>query len=256
MKSSALRLVLLLVLVAAIAASLLYLPVVTESMNKFLDTVKELGPWGPVLLAAVYVPACVFMIPGILLSLAAGSLFGPVVGTIAVSAGSVVGACAAFLIGRFLVRDWIEAKVAANPRFRAIDQAVAENGFKIVLLTRLSPVFPFNLLNYAYGLTKVRFRDYLLASWIGMLPGTIMYVYIGYSVASIADFLAGKEDAGIGPTILKFVGLGLTVVLTVFITRMARQALNKAIAENKDETEGERGDVSPPVKRQWSAPGD
>jgi uncharacterized membrane protein YdjX (TVP38/TMEM64 family) len=235
-RASLVRLLLLVLLVSASVACLVLLPV-KDYLNQFFEWVRELGFWGPVLLAAVYVPACVFFVPGSLLTLAAGSLFGVVQGTIAVSAGSVVGAAAAFLIGRFLVRDWIEAKVAANPRFRAIDQAVAENGFKIVLLTRLSPVFPFTLLNYAYGLTRVRFRDYVLASWIGMLPGTIMYVYLGSLVKEVADLAAGKVEGGIGQKVLFGVGLVATVVVTVYVTRIARQALDRAITDKKDEVQ-------------------
>src|SRR5262245_49226673 len=113
-----------------------------QYVRDFLEWVKGLGPWGPVLLALVYIPACVLMVPGTLITLAGGALFGPVRGTIAVSLGSTAGAGAAFLVGRFFARQWVEQKVAGNPRFRAVDRAVAAQGFKIVLLLRLSIVFP------------------------------------------------------------------------------------------------------------------
>ncbi len=129
----------------------------------------------------------------------------------------------------------MEAKVARDPRFRAIDQAVAEQGFLIVLLTRLSPAFPFTLLNYAYGLTRVRFRDYFLASWLGMLPGTILYVYLGTLVGDLADLIAGRVESGLGGKIFFAVGLVLTVILTVLVTRIARKALDRAIAANSSE---------------------
>ena len=145
-------------------------------------------------------------------------------------------ACLAFWLGRTLARSLIEKRLAGNPRFRALDQAVAAGGFKIVLLTRLSPLFPFTLLNYAFGLTKVRFRDYLLASWIGMLPGTVMYIYLGSTVKELADVAAGNVEGGPARRVLFFVGLAATVVVTVYVTRLARRALRQAVPEA--ETEG------------------
>lgn len=229
-KATLVRLGALVVLSVVIIATLLYRDEVTAQFAQYLDDVQDLGSWGPVLLAAAYVPACLFFVPGTLLTLAAGYAFGPVLGTLTVSAGSVAGASAAFFTGRYLARDWVETRVRRNPRFRAIDQAVAEQGFKIVLLTRLSPAFPFNLLNYAYGLTRVRFRDYLLASWIGMLPGTAMYVYLGSLVKNVADLIAGKVERTTGQNVLFVVGLIATVVVTVSITRVARKALDQAIS--------------------------
>jgi uncharacterized membrane protein YdjX (TVP38/TMEM64 family) len=180
----------------------------------------------------------VLFIPGSLLTLAAGFAFGVVTGTVAVSLGSIAGASAAFWAGRTLVRGLIEEKVARTPRFRALDQAVAERGFKIVLLTRLSPVFPFTLLNYAFGLTRVRFRDYFFASWIGMLPGTVMYVYLGSAVKSLADLAAGRVEGGLGARVLFGVGLAATVAVTVYVTRVARQALRQALPVTGTEGNG------------------
>jgi uncharacterized membrane protein YdjX (TVP38/TMEM64 family) len=216
------------VLGAAIGAGLLFLPV-KDVLVRFLEWVQELGAWGPAVLAAAYIPAAVLFIPGSLLTLGAGFAFGVWRATVAVSLGSTLGAATAFLVGRTLARGWMEEKVARHPKFRAIDQAVAEQGFKIVLLTRLSPAFPFTFLNYAYGLTKVRFRDYVLASWIGMLPGTVMYVYLGSAVQNLADLAVRKEERGLGEKVLFFVGLAATVVVTVLVTRLARRALAKAV---------------------------
>jgi uncharacterized membrane protein YdjX (TVP38/TMEM64 family) len=225
-------------LIAAAAAGLILLPV-KEYLERFGQWVRELGDWGPVLLAAAYVPATVLLIPGTIMSLMAGAAFGVVRGTIAVSAGSTVGAAAAFLVGRSLARDWVESMVAGNPRFRALDQAVAREGFKIVLLTRLSPAFPFTLLNYAFGLTRVRFRDYLLASWVGMLPATVMYVYLGSAAKSLlalaADLLGGNFAGDVGQKLFFFVGLAATVAVTVLVTRLARRALSRAVPDAADE---------------------
>jgi uncharacterized membrane protein YdjX (TVP38/TMEM64 family) len=231
MKTNALlRQVALLALALAIGAALLFLPW-QEELRRFLDGIKELGPWGPVLLGLVYIPATVFCVPGSLLTLGAGFAFGVVVGTIAISLGSTAGAAAAFLVGRFLARDWVEQKVAGHPKFRALDQAVAAQGFKIVLLTRLSPLFPFNVLNYAFGLTNVRFRDYVLASWIGMLPGTVMYVYLGSVAESVASLFAGRSEKTPEEWALYGVGLAATVAVTVYVTIIARRALAKALPQ-------------------------
>ena len=150
-----------------------------RQLARALDWVANLGLWGPIVFLVLYVLACFCFVPGSVLTLGAGALFGVVKGTMMVSLSATLGATVAFLVGRYLARDWVARKIEKNPQFRAVDRAVAEEGWKIVLLTRLSPIFRFNLLNYAFGLTRVRLRDYVLASWIGTLPGTILYVYIG-----------------------------------------------------------------------------
>ncbi len=118
-----------------------------------------------VVVVAAYVVSCVLMLPGSVLTIGAGIVFGLALGVVTVSAGSTLGACVAFLVGRTIARDWVARRVADNPKWRAIDEAVGRQGFKIVLLTRLSPVFPFNLQNYGYGLTAVSFWKHALASW-------------------------------------------------------------------------------------------
>ncbi len=209
-----------------------FLPI-NAYLGAFLEYVKSLGVWGPVLLAAVYVVATVLMVPGSILTLGAGFTFGLVTGTITAMAGSVLGALASFLVGRTVARGFVEQKAKENPRFAALDEAVEKEGFKIVLLTRLSPIFPFNLLNYLFSITKVRFRDYFLASWLGMIPGTIMYVYIGYAAKDLTEIISGDVEGGIGKKILLGVGLLATVAVTVFITRIARRALKDSVPEVK-----------------------
>lgn len=190
-----------------------------------LGAIERLGPWGPALFVAVYVLATVFFVPGSALTLGAGALFGVVRGSIFVSLASTLGATAAFLVGRYLARGWVTKKIAANERFAAIDKAVAGEGWKIVGLTRLSPVFPFALINYAFGLTRVKLREYVLASWIGMMPGTVMYVYIG----SLANVGVGQRQRTQAEWALYGVGLLATVVVTIFVTRIARKALAEKI---------------------------
>jgi uncharacterized membrane protein YdjX (TVP38/TMEM64 family) len=213
---------------------------VREALPRALAWVQTLGPWGPVALAALYVVACVLLVPGSVLTLGAGFLFGIPVGAVTVSVGSTLGAAAAFLVGRTLARPWVERKVAGNPKFHAIDRAVRAQGFKVVLLVRLSPVFPFNLMNYAFGLTGVRFRDYFLASWVGMLPGVFLYVYLGSAVRNLAELTGGQVEGGSAQKVFLFAGLAATVVATVFITRVARRALDRAIPQDRPPTAAAR----------------
>ena len=235
-RSARLRAGLVVGLAAALIGStiVLYVPEYRSAFNtrlgEFLEAVRKLDGWGPVIIGAAYIPACLLFIPGSPLTLFGGFAFGGTfrglaVVTACISLGSTLGASAAFLVGRTAARQWIEKKIAGNERFRALDAAVGSQGFKVVLLTRLSPVFPFNLLNYAFGLTRVSFRDYVLASWIGMLPGTIMYVYLGSTAGQLADVLAGTITKSPAQQMLFYAGLAATVVVTIFITRVSRRAL-------------------------------
>ncbi|MBI4483426.1 MAG: TVP38/TMEM64 family protein [Acidobacteria bacterium] len=197
---------------------------------RLVEWIRGSGAAGMLVYALVYIVATVGLLPGSVLTLGAGFAYGPIVGTALVSPASVMGATLACLLGRSLARGWIARKVAGNAKFRAIDQAIGESGFKIVLLLRLSPVFPFNLLNYGLGLTAVRLRDYVLASFLGMLPGTFLYVYLGSLVTSASELLSGKRaDAGWGGQAVYWGGLAATVLVTVFVTRIARRALARQI---------------------------
>ena len=228
MKSIALRGGLFVLMIAGLFVAFQYLPL-TEYLGGFLERVQALGVWGPVILGAVYVIATVAMVPGLILTLGSGFAFGLTVGTITVSLASTLGATAAFVVGRTLARGWVERIAARSPRFGAVDKAVKEHGFKIVLLTRLSPVFPFNVLNYLFSLTSVRLRDYVLASWIGMFPATLMYVYFGTALKSITEVLSGQVEGGGAQKVLLGVGLVVTVVVTVFVTRLARRAIRQYV---------------------------
>ena len=195
-----------------------------------LDWIKDLGPAGMGVYAGLYVFACVFFIPGSILTMGAGAIYGVVAGTLLVSVSSVLGASAAFLVGRYVARGWISKKIEGNARFSAIDDAVADEGWKMVGLTRLSPIFSFNLLNYAYGLTRVTFREYVLASWIGMLPGTVMYVYLGSLAGDLASL--GAETEYVTPPgewALYGVGLVATIGVTVYVTKIAKKVLAEKI---------------------------
>src|SRR2546425_2602123 len=183
------------------------------------------GIAGVAVFAAVYVVAAVLFLPGSVLTLGAGAVFGLLWGTVAVSVGATLGAGAAFLIGRYLARDRVARWAVANPRFAAIDAAVGREGGRIVLLTRLSPFFPYNLLNYLFGLTRVGFWTYLLASWIGMIPGTLLYVYLGFAGRAAAQAVAAPGIGNAWELVFWGVGLAATVLLTFYLTRLARRAL-------------------------------
>ncbi len=220
--------VLTLLAVASLLAITYFLDV-QEMFLVALAWISNLGPWGLVFFIVLYILATVLFLPGLIPTMAAGVLFGVFQGTLLVSISSISAATIAFLIGRYLARDWVAAMIRGNQKFEAIDTAVAQEGWKVVGLTRLSPLFPFNLLNYAFGLTQVSLRDYFLASWIGMLPGTVMYVYIGSLAGDLATLGSGERSRTPAEWALYVVGLIATVVLTLYITRIAQRALNRTV---------------------------
>lgn len=207
-----------LVLLAVAAAAL----VLARKLNvgAALDSLRGLGPWAPLAFIALYVAAALFLLPGSVLTLGAGAVFGVVMGTVWASIAATLGATAAFLTGRYLAKDWTERRLASQPRFKAVSAAVAREGLKIVLLLRLSPLIPFNVLNYALGVTRVSLRHYILGSWLGMLPGTVMYVYLG----AVAGDLAGGRQRTKAEWALYAAGLAATVAVAVYVARLAKGA--------------------------------
>ena len=197
------------------------------ALRNILQWIASLGPIAPVAFIIAYILACVLFIPGSIMTIGAGAIFGVVRGAIYTSIGATIGATCAFLIGRYIARGRIAAKLANNRTFSPIDAAVGREGWKIVLLTRLSPVFPFVLLNYAYGLTRVSLRDYFLASWIGMLPGIVMYVYIGSLAGDLTTVGRGSAARPAGYWMLNLVGLAATVAVALYAARIARRALTE-----------------------------
>jgi uncharacterized membrane protein YdjX (TVP38/TMEM64 family) len=196
----------------------------------FAQWVHGLGVWGPLVFIVGYIVAVVALMPAFLLTLAAGAIFGLGFGLLYVFIAAVLGSAAAFLISRYLARGMIERRLAGNARFAAIDRAVGAQGRKIVFLLRLSPAFPFTLLNYSLGLTRVRVVDYLIAS-IGMLPGTLLYVYYGKLAGDVAALAGGATvEKGAGYYAVLVLGLVATVLVTVLVTRIARNALREVAA--------------------------
>lgn len=241
-----LKIILGIIMAAIVVLILVNSGQVRDGLTEFLKWVQGLGVLGAVSLALFYAVAVVFMVPASVLTLGAGFAFGVVWGTVTVSVASVTGATLAFLLGRTLLRDFVVRKVEGHPRFATLDQAVQNNGFKIVMLTRLSPAFPFTLQNYMYGLTKVSLKDYVLASWIGMLPGTVMYVYFGSAAQSLASVAAGDVDGGgLAQKVVLFIGLIATVAVTVVITKIARKALNEEVDLPEEEEEDDEPSPEP-----------
>jgi uncharacterized membrane protein YdjX (TVP38/TMEM64 family) len=224
------RFLLLGLIVVAGVAGLLFLPL-RDWLAPFRAWMQGLGIWGLVLLAAAFIPACLLMLPGALITLGAGAAFDFVPAVVAISLGSTTGAACAFVVGRTLARPWVESKVQGNPRF-PVDRAIGEQGFKIVFLLRLSPIFPFNVLNYALALTRVSFRDYVLASWIGMLPGTILYVYLGSAAQQAVETAAGREQP-LEQQIAFWAGLAVTLLATIYVSWVAKRALDRALTPAK-----------------------
>ena len=208
---------------AALFAAIRLLPV-AAGLRAFQERVDGMGALGGVLYGAVYVVAALLFVPGSLLTIGAGLLFGLLWGTVLVSVAATVAAALAFLIARHLARARVQKLAKGNKRFAAIDDAIREKGWKVVALLRLSPLVPYSLSNYLYGLTAVSFGPYLLASWAGMLPGTLLYVYLGAAGRAAASRRSAGEWA------LLAAGLVATAAVTIILTRTARRKLKQARA--------------------------
>jgi uncharacterized membrane protein YdjX (TVP38/TMEM64 family) len=182
----------------------------------------------------IYNVATLLFIPGSLLTLKGGCLFGLFWGSIYVTIAAMFGAICAFLIGRYLSRDWVCKQIESNDKFKAINQAVKREGWKIVLLTRLSPIFPFNLLNYVFGVTQVSLKDYVLGS-IGMIPATVVYVYIGSLARNLATLDMSNQpttqDTQIAKWVIRIIGLIATIAVTVYVTHLSKKALDESVVQ-------------------------
>jgi uncharacterized membrane protein YdjX (TVP38/TMEM64 family) len=221
-------------------ASVLILIAVSQKLNisvrfsnllqSTLLWVKMLGTMGAIAFIVIYNLATILFVPASILTLGGGAIYGVVWGSIYVFVAATLGAIFAFLIGRYFARGWFSEKIRNNMTFRAIDAAVAIDGFKIVLLTRLSPIFPFNMLNYVFGFTRVALKDYILGS-IGMIPATIMYVYLGSLIGDVALLgiqptnIISNPQTQIAQWTIKVVGLVATLAVTIQVSRLANKIL-------------------------------
>lgn len=234
--STARRIVYAVVALAAVAALWSFREQLGRSVIDFAGWVEGLGVWGPLVFILGYAVATVALVPGSLLTMASGVVFGLWLGTAYTLVGASMGACAAFLVSRYVARRAVERRLEGNPRFAELDRAVGREGLKIVALLRLSPVFPFNLLNYGLGLTRVRFLDYAVAC-LAMLPGTFLYVYYGALAGDLAAVASGRVEQGVGRWVLLGVGILATLAVTVVITRQARRALRRETELEIDDLE-------------------
>jgi len=226
-------------LLAAIVAGVAFLPL-QQYFLWVLEHIEHLGYWGPVLLVGVYVLACTMMLPSWFITLAAGFLFGMVWGGVLASLGSVLGALAAFFVARSVARPWIEHRLTGHLYFLALDRVIATQGLKIVVLVRLCSLSPYALTSYLFGLTKVPVGQFLVGSWLGRLPATIVYAYVGSTAKSLVDVAIGRVDLGHETEILLGVGLVAMVAVIVVITHIARQALHEAFDNSSTLNGGEK----------------
>lgn len=206
---------------------------IQQMLIGFVEWIEGLGPIAPIVFVLAYVGITVAFLPASVVTLGAGFVFGVIKGSILVFLGAMLGATAAFLVGRFVARDWIAKKVEGNKFFNSLDNAIAEEGLKLIFLIRLSPAFPFNLLNYALGLTKVSLKDYVLGT-TGIIPGTVMYVYLGSLVGDVA-MLGANTDAAQSPQevivgwVIRILIFVTIVAISLYIAKIARKALNESV---------------------------
>ncbi len=209
-------------LVAILALGVAMLPGASSGSTRALvEWARQAGAPGACAFVALFAMATVALVPGVVLTVAAGAIYGPMGGALLVCPGSVLGATLAFSCGRWVARERVERRVRKDARFAAVDAAVGAHGARIVLLLRLSPVLPFGLLNYALGLTSIRLRDYVVASAVGMLPGTLLYTYVGSAAARAAQ----PDGADVLSRAATWGGLLATIVVVVLIARVTRRAL-------------------------------
>ncbi len=210
---------------------------IQTALQNSLVWVKDLGAIGVLAYLVIYNLATVLLIPGSLLTLGGGAIYGVFWGSIYVFIAATLGATFAFLLGRYVAQDWVSQKIRGNASFNAIAAAVAQDGFKIVLLTRLSPIFPFTLLNYAFGVTQVSLKDYILGS-VGMVPGTILYVYLGSLAGDLTSISAQQSlnaEAQTAQWVIRIIGLVSTIAVTIYITRIAKKALAQSVSGSPDD---------------------
>ncbi|KAJ9556903.1 hypothetical protein OSB04_011517 [Centaurea solstitialis] len=249
---SFLRITLLLLLIASIIVACFTLPVEKTLKDFLLWIEQDLGPWGPLALALAYIPLTVLAVPASILTLGGGYLFGLPLGFFADSIGSVLGATSAFLLGRTIGRSYVISKLEDYPQFQAVAIAIQKSGFKIVLLLRLVPLLPYNMLNYFLSVTPISIWEYVMASWLGMMPITFALVYVGTTLKDLADVTHGWSQFSKTRWALIILSFALSVVLIAIVTKVAKSALEKALAEEAAEddlsiVEDAREDIRDPL---------
>lgn len=197
---------------------------IIQKVPNVIERTASSGPVGYLGFILIYIVSTVMMLPGSPLTFTAGALFGFWKGLIFVSIGSTLGASCAFMVSRYLIRKSIEKRVLKNKKFQSIDNEIDEQGWKIVILARLSPIIPFFLLNYALGITKIRFIHFIFASWVGMIPGTTVYVLMGTMGGA---FINGKKSS------FEWLLLGMGLIATILVTLLISKIVKNSQAHNE-----------------------
>ncbi|KAF9605549.1 hypothetical protein IFM89_017568 [Coptis chinensis] len=240
-KRAVFRFFIVFLILAAVGIACLTLPIEKILKNFLVWIDQNLGRWGPLVLAVAYIPLTVLAVPASALTLGGGYLFGLPLGFLADSIGATLGATAAFLLGRTIGRSFVISKLKDYPQFQAVAIATQRSGFKIVLLLRLVPLLPFNIMNYLFSVTPVGLGEYMLASWLGMMPITITLVYVGTTFKDLSDVTHGWGQISTTRLVVMVLGFVISVVLMVCVTKVAKSSLDKALAENAEQ--GGLGDL-------------
>lgn len=192
-----------------------------------MHVVQNAGPWGWALFIGLYALCCLLFIPGSILTVSAGAIYGFWFGSALVLIGNGLGSVMSLLITRFLLREWVQKKINKHPKLKAIEKAVANDDWRLVFLTRLSPIMPFSLINYSLGLTRIPAWRFLLALELGAVPATLVYVYIGTLMGSLAQI--GPDLKAHRPIEWIFQGAGILIAVgvTIYVTRLATNAINQ-----------------------------
>lgn len=214
-------------LLAAIALIIFRFPLSTW-LPSFVEWIRDTGPLGQVAFAAAYTVATVFLLPSSVFCVSAGFIYGPVTGVLVMIPTCLVAGTVIFIASRFLFRAWVIQKISNDARLKNLDAAIHDDGKRLVFLLRLSPISPFAVVNYALGATRVKYRDFLLGTLMGMLPGISLYVYTGSLLNDVTQILSGERPhLGMTQQVFYVLGFVATLAVTVVVTRLARKALTK-----------------------------
>jgi uncharacterized membrane protein YdjX (TVP38/TMEM64 family) len=221
-RATILKILLALLVVAGLTVLFHFLPV-NVWIGEFQHSVRGLGWLGYILYILVYIGCCVLVIPSIALTLGAGAIYGFVTGSIIVVIGATLGATAAFLLARTVLRKRVEKMTAGNAKFRALDKAIAKEGAKIVFLIRLAPIFPFTWVNYAFGLTGIGLVPYFLATFFGIIPAALAFVWVSATATAAATGTASTTKI-----VINVAGAIVAIIVTIFVARIATRAIKRA----------------------------
>lgn len=201
-------------------------------MQKLLMWLQLTGPESVVIFALVFTIATLILIPASPLAAVSGFLYGPILGTLVTSSAGLISATIAFLISRHFLNKRINRWINKHPRVKAINSAVGADGFRVVFLLRLASVLPFIPLSYLLGISDIKIRTYAFATWLGLFPGTLMYVFLGSLVTNVSQFLEEAKTASYSSGVITAAGVLVIIIVMIIITRGARKALYISMPKN------------------------